>query len=312
MLDQGSLDIGDINLTAITSQFPQWTAFDNTTHLETMVRMKNAEVVISNKVILDEDVIRNNPHLKLICVAATGVNNVDLDSAKKVGVAVCNVTGYATPSVVQHVFSLILALHNNLCDYTDRVANGEWRDAKHFCLLSSPITELQGKTLGIIGYGELGKAVEKVAIAFGLTTLIAESVTGKIQSNRTPFNEVIKKSDILTLHCPLNDKTENLIDAQVLSQMKSSAFIINTARGGIVNETDLAHALENKQIGGAALDVLTVEPPVNNILLERQKHNLIITPHIAWASQQSRQRLIDEIGTNITAFYNGEKRNRVV
>jgi len=228
------------------------------------------------------------------------------------GIAVCNVAGYATPSVVQHVFSLILALQTNLCDYSSKVFSGEWAKAEHFCLLDSPITELQGKTLGIIGYGELGQAVEKVAIAFGLNILIAESFSGRTSENRTPLDDVLKQSDIVTLHCPLSEQTNNLIDTAALSKMKSSAFLINTARGGIVNEADLAVALDNNIIAGAALDVLSQEPPVKNILLENHRKNLIITPHIAWASQQSRQRLIDEIGKNISAFRKGKSRNLIV
>lgn len=312
LLDQGSLDAGDINLNTIVSQFSQWNAYSNSNPTETLQRLENAEIVISNKVLLDASIINNNPQLKLICIAATGVNNVDLVAAKKMGIAVCNVAGYATPSVVQHVFSLILALQTNLCDYSSKVFSGEWAKAEHFCLLDSPITELQGKTLGIIGYGELGQAVEKVAIAFGLNILIAESFSGRTSENRTPLDDVLKQSDIVTLHCPLSEQTNNLIDTAALSKMKSSAFLINTARGGIVNEADLAVALDNNIIAGAALDVLSQEPPVKNILLENHRKNLIITPHIAWASQQSRQRLIDEIGKNISAFRKGKSRNLIV
>ena len=312
ILDQGSLDIGDIDLNSITNQFQQWKAYDNSTSEQAMARVKNAEIIISNKVILDENLISNNPQIKLICIAATGVNNVDLNAAKKAGIAVCNVTAYATPSVVQHVFSLILALQTNLCDYSKRVYAGEWQTSDHFCLLKSPISELQGKTLGIIGYGELGKAVESVAKAFGMKILLAESHSGKPDKTRTAFDDVLKQADIITLHCPLTKDTENLINSDALAKMKRSAFLINTARGGIVNENDLASALDNNVIAGAALDVLSKEPPADNVLINKPRKNLIITPHIAWASQQSRQRLIDETGKNIAAFKINEKRNRIV
>jgi len=312
MLDQGSLDPGDINLEPISTQFSHWQTYDNTSPAEVMSRLQSVDVVIVNKVILDELIIRKNPQLKLICIAATGVNNVDLVAAKNAGIAVCNVTGYATPSVVQHVFSLILALQDNVYEYSNRVFSGEWEQSEHFCLLNSGISELQGKVLGIIGYGELGKAVEKVALAFGMTIIKAESFSGKSVESRVPLNDVLKQSDILTLHCPLSEYTENLINSSAFLKMKPGAFLINTARGGIVNEADLLEAIENKTIAGAGLDVLSTEPPKNNPLLRKPRNNLIITPHIAWASQQSRQRLVDEIGKNIGAFMNNEKRNRVV
>jgi len=311
LLDQGSLG-DDINLSTLRTQFSDWHSFENSNPSNVLERIQQAHVVISNKVILDAKTIQQCPELKLICVAATGYNNIDLEAAKAADIAACNVTGYATASVVQHVFSLMLSLQTHLCEYRKKVTDGEWQKSEHFCLLDDSISELAGKTLGIVGYGELGKAVEKVAIAFGMHVLIAESLTGKKHNNRTPLNELLQVSDIVTLHCPLSDKTENLINYTTLKTMKPSACLINTARGRIINENDLAKALEEKIIAGAGLDVLSTEPPKNNVLLEKERRGLIITPHIAWASRQSRQRLVNEITENIKAFNAGELRNRLV
>lgn len=308
-LDKGSLDRGDINFDPLKSKVSRWLEYDVTTANEVSPRISNADIIITNKVKITEPVLKSCQKLKLICVAATGTNNVDLNAAKQLNIPVCNVTGYATHSVVQHVFSLIFALHNNLINYDQLVRNHMWDKSDHFCLLNYPINQLHGKTMGIIGYGELGKAVAHAAQAFGINVIVAESFIGQQANNRTPLKQLLQQSDIVSLHCPLTPQTENLINQQTLALMKPSSFLINAARGGIVDETDLLNALQQKKIAGAALDVLSEEPPRNNILINANIPNLIITPHIAWASQTSRQNLVNELGKNIDAFLNGKERN---
>jgi glycerate dehydrogenase len=268
--------------------------------------------VISNKVMLDQETLQSAHTLKLICVAATGTNNVDLAAAAEHGITVCNVRGYATTSVVEHVFSLILALTRHLHDYRTAVNEGKWRNAESFCLLDYPIRELAGQTLGIIGYGELGSAVATMGKAFGMNILIAQRPGGALQTGRTPLQQLLSQSDIISLHCPLTDTTRNLIDHGEFSLMNRETLLINTARGGIINEAALKQALQSGQIAGAAIDVLSEEPPRHgNPLLNEPIPNLIVTPHIAWASINARQSLINELTENIHAFLKGQPRNVV-
>lgn len=315
ILDKGSLG-SDIDYSALTSQLAHWQSYAHTRGDEVAERISHAEVVITNKVQLTEPVLRQASSLKLICVAATGTNNVDLNACRALGIQVCNVAGYATPSVVEHTFALMLTLMRNLRAYDHDLAAGAWQGSPHFCLLDHPISELCGKQLGIIGYGELGKAVAQVARAFGMEVLVAKSLrngSAVKEEGRVELDELLSTVDILTLHCPLTDKTRHLIDRQKLSLMKCSALLINTARGNIVDETALCDALLSEQIAGAAIDVLSVEPPqAGNPLLDLRLPNLIITPHIAWASKESRQRLLNEIAANIQAFKHGGMRNSVV
>ncbi len=312
ILDKDSIDRSDIDFTAVKKTCPSLIEYGETSAAQIRARIATADIVISNKVLINDAELSRAKSLKLICVPATGTNNVDLDSAKKHGIPVCNVTGYATSSVVQHVFGLILNLSRNLHRYHDAVREHRWQQAKHFCLLDYPIIDISGKTLGIIGYGELGKAVSKVAKSFGMNVIIAQSLTGKTHNDRIPLDELLQTADIISLHCPLTHESEHLINQTTLAKMKNTAFLINAARGGIVNEEDLWHAVHNGEIAGAAVDVLSTEPPRENILLDKPLPNLIVTPHIAWASQLSRQKLMDEIALNIRAFLNGEQRNRVV
>ena len=313
-LDTQSLDIGDLDFKALKKTLPEWQFYDVTNPAQTKERIKNAEVIVSNKVVLDKDTIKSAKKLKLICVAATGTNNVDLVAAKKQNITVCNVTAYATPSVVQHVFALILALATKLPDYQRAVRENRWQYSKQFCLLDYPIDEIAGKTMGIIGYGELGQAVAKAAEAFGLNVLIAKRPGSKAnKKNRIPLNKLLPQIDILTIHTPLADNTKNLIGKKELTLMKDTALLINTARGGIVDEKALAKALREGKLGGAGVDTLTQEPPTDqNPLLAPDIPNLIVTPHTAWASRASRQRLLDQIVENIEAFKNGGSRNVVV
>jgi len=263
-------------------------------------RCQDAVAVIVNKVKMTSSIMLNLPKLKLICVAATGLNNIDLTIAKQQKITVSNVTNYCTDSVVQHVFSLISALNTCLLDYANDVKQGKWCESDQFCRLDFPIYELSGKTLGIIGYGVLGKAVEKVALAFGMSILRAESLTGQQYADRVPLEFLLQQSDIVTIHTPLTDMTQNMIGDQELSYMKSSALLINTARGGIVDELALAKALRSKKLRGAGFDVLSEEPPPkNHPLLATDLTNLLLTPHIAWASQLARQNVINRVVENL-------------
>jgi len=313
MLDAKSIDNGDMDFSGLESVIPHWQYHDNT-HVDDVVeRIKDADIVIANKVKLLNSSMAQANQLKLICVAATGTNNVDLDAAAKAGITVANVTNYATPSVVQHVFCLLLALVRKLNQYQSAVKEGRWQQSEFFCLLDFPIMELAGKTMGIIGYGVLGKAVATAAEAFGMRVLVADRKGAAPRKDRVSFEQLMTQSDVVSLHCPLTPETSNLIDEQSLALMKRSAILINTARGGIVNELALVNALKQGKLGGAGFDVLSEEPPVHgNPLLGIQLPNLIVTPHIAWASTQSRQRVIDEVVKNIAAFLQGNARNVVV
>lgn len=305
-----------VDLTALQACLTDWTIYERTPPAELVPRLKNAQVLVTNKALITRDVLEAAPALKLIVVGATGVNNIDLDAARDLGIRVCNIRGYSTPSVVQHVFAFILALATRLPAYHAAVQSGEWAANPFFCLLDYPVVEIAGKTIGIVGYGDLGHAVEHVARAFGMEVLIAErkgAGTKECRSGRLPFEEVIRRADIVTIHCPLNEETRGLIGEEDLAQMKKSAFLINTARGGIVDEDALAQALRAGTIAGAGVDVLSKEPPSEgNPLLAADIPNLLITPHTAWASNEALQRLMDQIAETILAFKSGQPRNIVV
>jgi glycerate dehydrogenase len=312
-LDLATVDCGDVDLSPLESAVSGWRFHNATAPQETFERIKGATLVISNKVLLTKELLEQAPDLKLICIAATGTNNVELEAAQELGIAVTNVAGYSTPSVVQHVFSLILALTTRLVEHHNLVSSGAWPQSSRFCLLDYPFREIAGKRLGIIGYGALGKAVARVAEAFGMEVLLAQRPGGKPQPGRIPLDKLLETADIVSLHCPLTEQTRGLIGERELHMMKNDALLINTARGGIVDEPALAAALRNGDIGGAGVDVLAQEPPLkSNPLLDPDVPNLIVTPHVAWASRESRQRLVDEIGKNIRAFLGGEKCNRIV
>lgn len=312
-LDCGSLSNGDIDFSRLEKSLPTWQFFETSTADNIRQRTAQATVVVSNKIMLDADCIAQAQQLRLILISATGTNNVDLEAAQRHGIAVCNVTGYSTPSVVQHVFMLILALTTRLLEYQRAIAQQRWQKSAHFCLLDFPISEIAGKTLGIVGYGTLGQQVAHIAKAFGMRVLIAQRAGSANSDDRLPLAELLPQVDILTLHCPLTAATRRLIGAKELALMKPTALLINTARGGIVDETALANALCSHQLGGAGVDVLSVEPPDNdNPLLAENVPNLILTPHIAWASREARQRLVAELVLNLEAFFAGALRNQVV
>lgn len=311
-LDQKTF-VEDIELSCIDKQVSTLSCYDTTQHNEVIERCKNAEIIITNKVVLDSPTLKKLSKLKLICIAATGINNVDIDCAKELGIAVTNVSGYAQGSVAQYVFAQLLEYFSQVHHHNNNVTDGLWQQSPNFCFHGGGSRELAGKTLGIVGYGNLGKTVAKIAQAFGMTVIVAERPDSKtIRDERLPFEQVITTADILSLHCPLTPNTNNLINTEVLNKMKNSAVLINTARGNIVNEQDLLTALNTQQIAYAILDVLSQEPPQeNHPLLSKQPHNLKITAHIAWASIEAQQRLINLIALNIRDFKLNKQTNRV-
>lgn len=312
-LDLETVDRDDLDLTSLHAALPRWDVHAYTGPGDVAARVSGAHVVVTNKVMLDAAAIEAAPELRLICVAATGTNNVDLEAARARGITVSNVRDYATAAVTQHVFALILALTTRLGDYRRDVAAGRWQDSRQFCLLDHPIRELAGLTLGIIGYGVLGQGVARAARAFGLHVAVAESlVSPGDDPDRVPLDRLLAESDIVSLHCPLTERTHHLLDAEALAAMKPDALLINTARGTIVDNAALARALREGIIGGAGIDVLEQEPPPEgHPLLAPDIPNLIVTPHIAWAAREARQRVIDQVVANIRAFNAGKPRNVV-
>ncbi len=311
-LDRDTVDTGDLDLSRLRAAMPAWRLFDVEDAVPIDGRLAGATVVVTNKVLLDSARLEAASGLRLVCVAATGTNNVDLEAARRLGIVVSNVRGYATPAVVQHVFALILALSTRLLDYREAVRAGRWHLSRQFCLLDFPIREIAGKTLGIVGYGELGRGVARIAGAFGMEVLVARRPGSSPTPDRIPLTELLPRVDVLSLHCPLTPQTRGLIGERELALMRSDALLINTARGGIVDEGALAVALRDGRLGGAGIDVLSREPPVEgNPLLAPEIPNLIVTPHSAWASREARQRLVDEIASNIDAYLSGAPRNVV-
>lgn len=312
VLDLRTIDRADLNLGPLQQALPHWSRYPHTSPAETAGRIRGAEVAVTNKVVLERALLRQAEALRLICIAATGTNNVDLDAARELGIAVTNVAGYSTPAVVQHLFAMILTLVTRLDHYRAAVGRGDWTRSEMFCLLDYPITELAGKTLGIVGYGALGRGVSRAAEGFGMRVLLAQRPGGAATPGRLPLRELLPQADILSLHCPLTAATRNLIGSAELRAMQPHALLLNTSRGGIVDEAALADALRTGAIAGAGIDVLAEEPPrPDSPLLAADIPNLILTPHSAWGSRESRQRLVHQVAENIRAFYRGESRNRV-
>lgn len=303
----------NLSLSTIEQHVENLSSYLTTPENKILERCKHADIIITNKVLLSESLLNQLPQLKLICIAATGTNNVDLIAAKKLGVAVTNVAGYAKQSVAQYVFAQILEYFNQTSHHNQNVEKGLWPKSDTFCVLANEITEVAGKTLGIIGYGNLGVNVEMIAKAFGMNVMIAERQGHQtIRPSRYSFEDVLKQSDVITLHCPHTAETEHIINRSTLGLMKPSAMLINTARGAIINNEDLLAALTNNIIAYAALDVLDCEPPTkDHILLKNQLTNLKITAHIAWAANEAQLRLLTLVGENINSFKQGSSLNRV-
>lgn len=311
-LDLASLAEHDLDLSGFEAVADDWYSYPATAPEDRVARIADADVVVTNKVVLDEAVLRAAPNLKLVCLTATGFNNVSVETARELGIVVSNVMAYATDSVAQHVFALMLAHHTSLFSYTDAVKRGDWSRSPQFCLLDYPVRELRGMTLGIVGFGELGQGVARIAEAFGMHVLVSQRPGGEPSADRVAFEDMLRRSDVISLHVPLLDNTHHLIDAHALELMKPTALLINTARGAVVDNLALADALRRGVIGGAAMDVVDVEPPPpDHPLLAQDIPNLIVTPHTAWAGRQARQNVVDETVANIRGFVDGKPRNRV-
>jgi len=308
---------GDVSLQIF---FDRWdcTVHQITTPAEVPRRLRGRSVAVTNKVVIDRAVLGSPAaqELKLIAVAATGTDIIDREAAKEIGVTVCNVPGYATQSVAQFTLALILELATRAARYGWAVRSDAWQQSPVFTLLDFPSVELRGKKLGIIGYGNIGRAVAEMARGFGLEVMIASrpGSAEPIRPGRVSLTELFRQADVITLHCPLTADTKNLINAETLSLMKPTALLVNTARGALIDETALIQALSQNRLAAAALDVISREPPPADhpiIQAAKKLDNLIVTPHTAWSARESRERLLKEVANNISAFFEGKPRNIV-
>ncbi|MGI8634240.1 MAG: D-2-hydroxyacid dehydrogenase [Segetibacter sp.] len=313
ILDGYTLNPGDLSWDEL-KKLGDVTIYDRTPVDKVVERSTGAEIVFTNKTPVTEDAINSLPSLKFIGVLATGYNIVNTEVAKAKGIIVANVPGYGTPSVVQMTFALLLELCQHVQQHSEAVREGKWARSPDFCFSDYPLVELEGKTLGIIGFGSIGQQVGDVATAFGMN-IIGNSRTWTNQSHRPNFRwaevpELLAQSDVVSIHCPLFPETKGLINKETLRTMKRSAFLLNTSRGPIIVDNDLANALNDEVIAGAGIDVLSVEPPSKDNPLFAAK-NCIITPHIAWATKEARARLMDTTVSNLAAFLNGNPVNVV-
>jgi len=304
----------DLDISELQALLPELEIYDDTDDEQMAERIAGAEIVLGNKVLLSESLFDAAPEMRFIGLTATGTDNVDLVAAKERGIAVCNIRAYCTQSVAEHVFGSLLSLAHNLGPYAADVRKGAWQAADNFCMLNYPIRELSAMTLGIVGYGELGKGVANIAGAFNMDVIVAARPgSGEVPEGRVSMDEILQRADAISLHCPLNDVTRNLFGAAEFAAMKRTSLLINTARGGLVDSQALVDALRDGEIAAAAVDVLPQEPPVNgDPLLDYEGDNLMITPHIAWGTLTARQAAIDELTANVAAFLHGKERCRVV
>ncbi len=303
----------DLDVSDMRALLPDLTLYDETESHEMAERIADADIVLGNKVLLRDTIMDGAPKLKFIGLTATGVDNVDIEAARARGIAVCNIRAYCTESVAEHVFGVLLSLAHNLGPYAEDVRAGAWQDADAFSFLTHPISELSEMILGVVGYGELGQGVARIARAFGMEVIIAARPgSDDIPDDRVSFAELLERSDVISLHCPLTDATRGLFGADELRRMKDSSILINTARGALVDSQALADALGSGEIRAAAIDVLPQEPPLNgDPLLNYTGDNLIVTPHIAWGTRRARQNAIDELTANVAAWLDGKRRCRV-
>ncbi|WP_194190777.1 D-2-hydroxyacid dehydrogenase [Clostridium chrysemydis] len=307
--------LGDLDF-KLLEEFGEVTYYDLTKPDEVSERIKDSNIVITNKVVLNEDNMKNAKNLEIIAEAATGFNNIDIEYAKSKNIAVANVAGYSTDTVVQHTFATVLHLYDKIAYYDNYVKSLEYSKSGVFTSLDRPFYDLKGKTWGIIGLGAIGRGVAKVAEAFGVN-VIYYSTSGKNNNSeykRVDFDELLKESDIISIHAPLNEKTNGLMNYKNMKKMKDSAILVNMGRGPIVVEEDLRKAIDENLIGGACLDVFSIEPlrEDSELLKIKNKEKVVFTPHIAWASIDARERLFNGILDNLRAFYKGEKLNRIV
>jgi glycerate dehydrogenase len=289
----------------------EWVEYPDTSPDQVIARVRDATIIISNKLSLGEPQLVNAPAVKLIAIAATGSDCVDLNYCRARGIAVCNVRGYAVNTVPEHVLMLMLALRRNLLAYRADVERGWWNESKQFCLLTHELHDIRNTTLGVIGFGAIGRSMAQLGESIGMRVLISEHKDAETpREGRTSFADTLRQSDVVTLHCPLNEQTRDLIGAREFEMMKRTALLINTARGALVNDAALIHALQHRLIAGAGLDVLREEPPRSGSpLLDINLPNLIITPHVAWASKEAVQTLADQVIDNIEGFVGGRPQN---
>ncbi|BCI62083.1 D-2-hydroxyacid dehydrogenase [Coprobacter secundus] len=313
VLDGYSLNPGDLSWKGL-EELGECMVYERTPKELIIERVKDADAILTNKVGIKREIMESLPHLKYIGVLATGYNIIDIGAAKDMGITVTNIPAYSTDSVVQMVFAHLLNISNRIAHYTNEVKNGKWTNCPDFTFWDTPLFELSGKTMGIVGLGHIGMAVANAALAFGMKVI---AFTSKEQSqlpeNIVPVSkaELFKRSDVLSLHSPLTPETRNFVNKEVLDMMKPTAILINTSRGPLVNETDLAQALNSKKIFAAGVDVLSSEPPkADNPLLTAR--NCFITPHIAWATFEARKRLMDIAVDNLKSFMNGGAKNSVI
>ena len=314
-LDFGTMGATELDPSPLADIVPDFNAFDSTPAELVAERIEGVDFVFANKARMTKDIISNAASLRFIGLTATGVDNVDLDAAIKHDVAVCNIRAYCTQSIVEHVFAVLLNFTHSVRQYDRIVRAGAWQQADNFCMLELPIRELSAMTSGIVGLGVLGTSVANMARQFGMSVMIAQrpGKQGDPDEGRYDFKDILRDSDVISLHCPLTEDTRGLIGADELSLMKPNAILINTARGGLVDSAALVEALRKHTIAAAAVDVLPQEPPVDgDPLLDYDGDNLIITPHIAWGTVEARQNAINEVAANLRAFLKGEEKNRVV
>jgi glycerate dehydrogenase len=311
-LDYDTVSNGDLDLGMLREAAGDLILYDSS-DTKIAQRIHDADVVLLNKLDLTRGLLSGAPRLRLIALAATGTNNVDLIAAREFKIAVCNVRAYCTASVVQHVWGLILSLTQHVYEFSRLSKDGSWAKDEAGAVLSCPIRELQGRIFGVVGWGELGRGAARIAEAFGMRINITGRPGAPPQAGRIPLDELLATSDIVSLHCPLTDATRGLIGARELGLMKPDALLINTARGALIDGAALAAALKAGRLGGAGIDVLPQEPPLSGEpLLDSQIPNLLLTPHVAWAAREARQRCIDEMAANIRDFRSGGRRGRVV
>lgn len=313
-LDFATVGRDGLDVTALRAAAPGLVLHDDTAPDEVAGRIAGREVVLLNKVRMTRELIEGSPALRLIGLTATGTNNIDLEAARGRGVAVRNIRDYCTPSVVQHVLGVLLYLTHRLPQYAREAVDGTWARSATFGLTHHPIRELRGRTLGIVGWGALGGAVARACeSALGMQVIVADRPGGAPQPGRVPLDGLLARADVVSLHCPLTPHTTGMIDARRLALMKPDAVLINTARGALVDPAALADALRSGRLGGAAIDVLPQEPPVDGSpLFAPDLPNLIVTPHMAWAARESRQRCLDELAVNIADWRAGGDRGKVV
>jgi glycerate dehydrogenase len=312
-LDYDTVSTGDLDTSKLIRALPELRFYGSTDEVDVPGRIADAGFVLVNKISLPHTRLRAARHLKLIAVAGTGTDNVDLVAARELGIAVCNVPGYCCASVAQHVWALVLGLTQHLAGYVRLVKEGSWVEREADAVLALPIRELAGRRFGVVGWGQLGRSAGHVAGAFGMQVVIANRAGAPRQTGRVDLDELLATCDVVSLHCPLTPLTQGLIGARELALMKPDALLINTARGGLVDGAALARALKDGRLGGAGIDVLAREPPRHgDPLLDPSVPNLLVTPHVAWAAREARQRCLDEMAANIEDFLSGGRRARVV